>query len=101
MRLARIAADCEAATNLLQQFGGLLHTRPRHVWVGVARAKKNWRAGQISREFDRCSQWSYETSRKGQQCSISARVSADKLRRKTGSLREAPDSDLFCCDARC
>ena len=93
--------DCDAATNLLQKVGGLLNTCPGHMRVGVARAKKNWRAGQISREFDRCSQWSYETSRESQQRSISARVSADELRCKAGSLREARDSDLFRCDARC
>src|ERR1700733_14514667 len=100
MRLAGIATDCETASNLLQQVGGLLNTPPGHVRDGVTRAKKNWRAGQISREFDRCSQWSYETSREGQQRTISPRVSADKLRRKAGSLREAPDGDLFRCDAR-
>src|ERR1700744_5045702 len=101
MQLARITTDCDAATNPLKQLGGLLDTRPRHVRIGVARAKKNWRSGQISREFDRCSQWSYETSREGQQRSISARISTDKLRPKAGSLREACDSDLVRCDARC
>ncbi|MDX6460034.1 MAG: hypothetical protein QOE55_3731 [Acidobacteriaceae bacterium] len=85
VRLARIATERDAATNLLQQVGGLLHTRPGHVRVGVARAEKNWRAGQISYEFDRCSGWSYEPSREGQQRCISARVPADKLR-----CKEAP-----------
>jgi hypothetical protein len=46
VRLARIATERDAATNLLQQLGGLLHTRPGHVRVGVARAEKNWRAAR-------------------------------------------------------